>query len=273
MINVSIVLYKSEPKSLEKTLYSVINSAIVRKIFLVDNSPEDRLKTLKELDSRIVYIFTGKNLGYGKANNIAIRETLKDKTPYHLVLNPDVWFDAGTLEAIYEFMEENPSTGLVMPMVRTPGGEIQYLCRLLPTPFDLIIRRFLSWWPLEVIFRDRMFRHELRCSGYSKIMEVPFLSGCFMLIRAKALQECGLFDERYFLYCDDLDLCRRIGFRYKTIFFPHAQVQHGWKRGSYKNFKLLIVHIYDCFKYFNQYGWINDKYRDEINAKVIRELC
>lgn len=270
MINASIVLYKTKPESLEKAIVSLVRSKLINKIFLVDNSPTDYLKQFETKDERVVYIFNGKNLGYGRANNIAMKETLKEEIGYHLVLNPDVWFESGVLETLHEFMEKESSVGLVMPMVKSPSGEIQYLCRLLPTPFDLFLRRL---WPFKSIFKDRLSKHELRCSGYSAIMEVPFLSGCFMLLRASALRKCGLFDERYFLYCDDLDLCRRIGLYYKTVFFPYVEVYHEWGRGSYKSLKLLLKHTYDCFKYFNKYGWFKDSYRDNINSRALKKLC
>lgn len=108
MINlrVSIVLYRNNYKQIEKTIYSVLGSKLNIKLWLVDNSPTDELKFLKDLDNRIEYIFNNANLGFGKAHNIALRKSIEEGIPYHLVLNPDVYFDEGVLEELYSFMEK-----------------------------------------------------------------------------------------------------------------------------------------------------------------------
>lgn len=104
------------------------------------------------------------------------------------------------------------------------------------------------------------------------MMNVPYLSGCFMFLRVSVLKEVGLFDERYFMYLEDTDLSRRIHKKYKTIYYPFVHIIHEYSKGSYKNIKLLIYHIHSAIKYFNKWGWIFDKERREINTKVLREL-
>ena len=92
-----------------------------------------------------------------------------------------------------------------MPKVYYPNGELQYLCKLIPTPFDLMFKRFL---PSSIVER-RMIKFQLRFTKYNKIMNVPYLSGCFMFFRISALQDIGLFDERFFMYPEDIDITRR----------------------------------------------------------------
>jgi GT2 family glycosyltransferase len=144
-INASIVLYHNKKEQVLRAIRSVLNTDLNVRLYLVDNSSNDVLKELAQLDSRITYIFNNANLGYGKAHNIAIRKSIEDHVPYHLVLNPDVYFERGVLEELYAYMEQNKDIGNIMPQVRYPDGEIQYLCKLLPTPIDLIFRRFMPF--------------------------------------------------------------------------------------------------------------------------------
>lgn len=265
----SIVLYNNKKEQVIRAINSFLNTDLDVKLFLIDNSPKDLLRDLENLDQRIKYLFNEANLGYGKAHNIAIRKSMEEGVPYHLVLNPDVYFEKGVLEKLYEFMEENRDVGLIMPKVLYPNGEIQYLCKLLPTPMDLIFRRFI---PIKSWKEKRNYIYELRFTGYNKIMNVPYLSGCFMFLRVSALKEVGIFDERYFMYLEDTDLSRRIHKKYKTIYYPFVHIFHEYGKGSYKDLKLLIYHVISAIKYFNKWGWIFDKEREEINVRVLKEL-
>ncbi len=271
MINISIVLYKNS-STINKVVENIFANRLISKIYLIDNSPTDELKSLKDLDNRIEYIFNNANLGFGKAHNIALRKSIEEGIPYHLVLNPDVYFDKGVLEELYSFMEKNSDVGLVMPKVLYPNGEIQYVCKLLPTPFDLFGRRFLNFGPFKKYIEKRNELYELRFTGYDKIMEVPYLSGCFMFIRTKVLEKVGLFDEKFFMYLEDTDLSRRIHKVSKTIYYPYVHIYHEFGKGSYKNLKLLKYHIESAIYYFNKWGWFFDKERKLINKKTLDTL-
>jgi len=261
-LNASIVLYHNKKDQLIKAIKSFLDTDLKVKLYLVDNSTNDDLKELTQLDARIEYIFNNANLGYGRAHNIAIRKSIEDGVSYHLVLNPDVYFERGVLEKLYEYMEENKDIGNIMPKVLYPNGDIQYLCKLLPTPVDLIFRRFI---PIKKWQEKRNERYELRWTGYDKIMNVPYLSGCFMFLRCSILEEVGLFDENIFMYLEDVDLNRRIHSTYKTIFFPKVDIFHEYTKGSYKSKKLLMEHIKSAIYYFNKWGWFFDKERKIIN--------
>lgn len=263
-ITASLVLYKNDIEEVKKAISSLLNTELNIKLFLVDNSPEDSLRVLSNIDSRIEYIFNGKNLGYGKANNLIISRVLSE-TEYHLVMNPDVYFEKGTLEALYAFMQANEDIGLCMPRVYHYDGTEQKLCKLLPTPKDLIIRRFIP----DGDYKDKISRiYNMWDADYDKQMDVPFLSGSFMFMRASVLAEVKGFDERFFLYCEDLDLCRRIGEISRTVYFPGAKIYHGYQKASYLNTKLMLTHSRSAIKYFNKWGWFFDKKRKEINNIV-----
>jgi GT2 family glycosyltransferase len=270
-LNISIVLYHNREEQIKKAIESVLNTDLNITLYLVDNSSTNSLGELERIDKRIVYIFNNSNLGFGKAHNIALKKSIEKNIPYHLVLNPDVYFEKGVLEELYNFMENNKDVGLVMPKILYPDGNIQYLCKLLPTPLDLFGRRFLNFGPFKKIVEKRNEIYELKFTGYDKIMEVPYLSGCFMFIRTEVLKRVGLFDERFFMYLEDTDLSRRIHRVAKTVYYPYVYIYHEYGKGSYKSLKLLYYHIKSAIKYFNKYGWFFDKEREEINRKNFGE--
>ncbi len=261
----SIVLYKNDPEILKQAIVSFLATDLNVKLFLIDNSPTDDLVGMVN-DDRIEYFHNPSNPGFGAAHNIAIKKFIKI-SKFHLILNPDVSFKVGVLEEIIHFMFQDEMIGLLMPKVLYPDGKIQYLCKLLPTPYDWIGRRFN---PINSVIEKRNEEFELKFTGYSKIMNVPYLSGCFMFIRLAALKNVGFFDERIFMYGEDADLCRRLfEFGYKNIYFPNVSIVHAFQKGSHKSFRLTWVGIKSAIYYFNKWGWFIDNKRDLINASVI----
>lgn len=265
-ITCSIVLFHNPANEVRIAIESFLNSNKNVKLFLVDNSENDLLR-FQFISPQIEYIFNGRNLGYGTGHNIAIQKAM-GKSRYHLILNPDVEFNPAILETLYEFMEANKETGLVMPKVFYKNGQLQYLCKKLPSPADLILRRFLPK-SLQFIFRKSLEKYELKHRDYNQVMEVPNLSGCFMFIRTEIFRNVGLFDERYFLYLEDTDLCRRISEKYKTVYYPQAEIIHGYSKASYKSFSLMRLHLASSIKYFNKWGWLLDFKRAEINNRIL----
>jgi hypothetical protein len=187
---------------------------------------------------------------------------------YHLVLNPDVYFGDEVLEELLSFMQSHKEVGLVIPKVVYPEGNLQYLSKLLPSPSDLIFRRFL---PISII-QKRLFNYEMKFSGYNKKMEVPYISGCFMFMRTTLLKSVGFFDERFFLYLEDTDLSRRFFRVAKNVYYPGVKIVHHHARGSYKSFKLLFIHIKSAIRYFNKWGWWSDGDRNLINHQATEAL-
>jgi GT2 family glycosyltransferase len=265
-ITCSIVLYNNPLAELKVAINSFLNCSKKVKLLLVDNSETDEFRF--EFNSpNIEYFFSGKNLGFGAGHNIAISKIL-GTSKYHVVLNPDVEFNAKVLTSLFQFMEENDDTGLVMPKILYRNGDIQYLCKKLPSPTDLILRRFIPG-PIKKLFSAVLSGYELRHKDYNQMMEVPNLSGCFMFIRNSVFRTVGIFDEQYFMYLEDTDLCRRIAERYRTIYYPLESVMHGYSKASYKNLKLMAYHVNSSIRYFNKWGWYNDPERKLINETIV----
>lgn len=266
MLTASLVIYHNSKYDVETIVKCVLHS-LIDKLYIIDNSRNDTFRILEKRSDKIRYIHS-ENIGYGGAHNIAIREAMALGAKYHIVVNPDIYFEIGTIESLVEYMDDNPDVGQMMPKVFYPNGELQFLCKMIPTPMDLIFKRFL---PSRFTAKS-LYKFQLRFTGYNKIMNVPYLSGCFMFFRISALEDIGLFDERFFMYPEDVDITRRMHEKYKTIFYPDVSIVHAHAAASKTNLKMLWIHITNMIKYFNKWGWFFDKRRCEINKKLLKEL-
>lgn len=265
MISASIVLYNTQFSMIEKVIKSYTPSTD-RQLFLIDNSEQENIRCKEMQCEYITYIFNEKNIGYGAAHNIGIRKAIEIGAVYHIVLNPDICFEAEIVDELIQYANDNEDVVYMLPKVLYPNGELQYLCKLLPTPFDLIFRRFM---PDCGPFKKRNERYTLKASGYDKIMNPPCLSGCFMFMRVSVLEKYDLFfDDRFFMYCEDFDLIRRLHRVGKTIFYPAVSIVHAHEKSSYKNVRMLLQHMKSACLYFNKYGWFFDRERRNTNQKV-----
>lgn len=262
-VTASIVTYHNDISQLQKAIDSVLNTKKHITLYIVDNSSNRDIEKYLN-DTGIEYIYTGKNIGFGAAHNIALQKA-EQVSKYHIICNPDVYFDSSVIDGLCEFMDNNKKAGCVMPKVLYPDGSLQYLCKLLPTPFDMLIRLVA---PLKKIFRKRSSRFEMRFTGYNKTIEVPYVSGCFMFIRMSVLKKTGLFDENIFMYGEDLDLSRRIYTASGVYFWPEVTIYHEHQKESFKSLKMLFAHLKGMFYYFGKWGWLFDKERKRINKRI-----
>jgi len=200
-----------------------------------------------------------------RGHNITLEKSITKGAKYHLVLNPDVYFDKGVIEALVDYMDTNEDVANVMPQILYPNGDIQHNCRMLPTPLELFIRRFV---PFKSYVAKKNRIYELHDSGYNKEMNIPFLHGSFMFLRVSVLKEIGIFDENIFMYMEDLDLNRRLFRKYRTMFYPKVRIYHVFARDSHTNIQLLLTHIKSSIYYFNKWGWFFDRERENINSRV-----
>lgn len=267
MITASVVTFHTRHDELQRLIDCAMQSP-VECLYVIDNSSNDELRGFVSGNPRIKYIHS-LNRGYGAGHNIAIRKSVESNADYHVVLNPDVYWQGDVIGELCRFMDGRTTCGLVMPQILYPSGEVQHLCKLLPTPMDLFGRRFI---PIRSYQRRHDYHYELQWTGYDKTMEVPSLSGCFMFMRCDVLKRVGGFDERFFMYAEDLDLCRRIGEVSETMFYPPVRVIHEYEKGSYKNRKLLRYHIASVVKYFNKWGWLFDGKRRKRNSSCLKKI-
>lgn len=258
----SIVTHMTPPAQLEIAL-SCLRREEISRVYVVDNSPDESLRTVSESNGAL-YLHV-ENRGFGAGHNVAIRKAMAEGSSYHLVLNADVWWQDDVVSPLLSFMEANPDVGMSAPRIVYPDGTLQYSCRLLPAPADLLAKRFLPEW----LTRKRMRRYLLADADHKKIMNPSYLTGCFLLFRIEALKSEGLFDERFFMYPEDIDITRRIHTRWKTIYYPRVEVVHAHEAASRTNRRMLRIHIANMIRYFNKWGWFFDSRRKESNRLLL----
>ena len=232
---------------------------------VVDNGSSDEIRDAVQSMGGI-YVRPGKNLGFGGGHNLALKQLADVDAPYHLILNPDIVFDEDVLGRLADVMDSHPDVGLVMPKILYPDGSHQYLCKLLPAPIDLVLRRFLPG-PWKGLARRRTAFYELRFLDTNTPAYVPSLSGCFMFARRSVLEEVGGFDERFFLYMEDVDLCRTSGVS-RLLYWPRY-------RRARPSDGLISEPQASALTYalrnpvFQQMGWIRDNTRKQINRETL----
>lgn len=265
-ISASLVLFHNDPEEYSLAIQSFLDGSDGI-LYVVDNSVTPLMHELF-LHPRVRYLFAGKNLGFGSAHNRALA-MIAQTSDFHLFLNPDVVFDASVLPALVRHFDRSADVGVLMPRIEYPNGDLQRLCKLLPSPLDLILRRFI---PSHAIRERINQRYELHALPQDRPSNVPTLSGCFLLVRMNLLQKLGGFDERYFMYMEDVDLVRRIGDIAKVVYDPSVKVIHSYGKGSYKNKILLRYHLVSAIQYFFKWGWIFDKTRHQRNKLMLDAL-
>lgn len=263
----SIVVYNTPDEELKTCLDSICAGNLFCRIYVIDNSRASHTRELCRRYRNVSWTGTD-NRGYGAGNNIALHRSIDSGMDYHLVLNPDISFSPETIPALIGYMDANPDIGAVQPKIVGTDGTPQYTVRMLPTPFDLIIRRFIP----SFIFKSRRNRYELRHIDHSVPFNVPYHQGSFMFLRTAALREIGIFDERFFMYPEDIDLTRRIHTRYRTMFYPYATVVHAHRAESYKSLRMLRIHIRNMILYFNKWGWFFDSERKKANRTLLTTI-
>jgi len=244
MVTASIVIYKEGLKTLKTTIDSFLNTPLEKKLYLIDNSPKNEFE-YKFKHQDIHYVFVGKNIGFGSAHNLVLGKIDSD---FHLILNPDVSFSKEVIpNLIHQFTKEE-NTSLVAPKVIYPNGKPQFICRKHPTLFDLINRKLK-------LSQKQISKREYRNQDLTKPFYPDFIHGCFMLFRTQDFINLKGFDERYFLYMEDADICRRIDIiGKKMLYFPEVEIVHQYQKGSSTNVKLFFYHLNSAIKYFLKWG-------------------
>ena len=239
-------MYNEDINELTKTINSFLKTPLSKKLYLIDNSPTNLLKT-QAGHPDVEYIYTGKNIGFGAGHNTAINY-IKEKSKYHLILNPDVSFKPSVLPNLIKEIEQEEELAMIAPKVLFPNGEHQFTCRKYPSLFELFIRRAGIF---KRLFRSLIEKGEYNDRVLTKPFYPDFLQGCFMLFKTEDFIKIKGFDERYFLYMEDVDICKKIDvFSKKKMYYPKEEIVHILKKGSSKNLNLFMIHFISSIKYF-----------------------
>lgn len=252
-IGVSIVTYNSGHifETLDNFCSQIFPSFSCR-IYVFDNcsdkSFQDQLK--KYASDNIQIHFSDNNHGFGYGHNYNIDVSREE---FMLICNPDIIVEKNSFSILHKYLSKHKST-MVAPKVLYPNGDVQFLVRERLDLFDYVLR-FVPSKTIKRLFRSRLASFE--CQGLSdNPQQVNFVSGCFMYTRRSDLIDVGGFDDRFFMYFEDNDLCQRFREKGKVIIYhPNASVIHFYGKEAHKSFKIFKIFIGSMVRYFNKWGW------------------
>jgi len=227
-------------------------------IIVVDNHSEDgSLEKLRQLlgpDKPVQILHTTKNLGYGKGNNFGAERA---RGEFILIINPDNILEPDGLMKMVKYLKENPDVGIIGPKLIFPNGTIRDSYRTFPTPIDLIIKRTF----LRNIFKKRMCRYLQWDKDPNEVRDTDWLVGACLFIKRNLYEELGGFDKRFFLFFEDIDICRRCWKLGKqVVYLPKASANDNERRLSAGGFFSFFtkrntrIHVSSAIKYFMKWG-------------------
>jgi len=248
-ITTIIVNYKV-PHEILKLIDSIksADSCELTDIIIVDNNSSDGSeKIICEKHRDIKWVALEKNIGFGKACNIGAKDS---DTEFLLFINPDTKISANTLTVSRAFMKKKPSVGIMGPKVIYDNGEFAKECRRnIPTPKNSL---------LYMLKLDKLFRKRNNFSSYKlieadpdKSMSVDAISGSYMFVRSELFKNIGGFDEDFFMYGEDIDICVRCKkHNFDVWYYPKTTIIHSKGKSSAKNSLRATYAFYDSMRIF-----------------------
>ena len=197
------------------------------KIVVVENHSPEPIEKLKKEFKKAVFLKNSQNLGFAEGNNVGIREVLKKKGDYVLVLNNDTTVDKNLLSELVRAAEKDRKIGIVAPKIYFAPGYEYHLSRYKPSEQGEVL-----WYAGgKIDWQNVLCSHrgvdEVDKGQYDKQVNTDYTSGCAMLIKRQVFEKFGLLDKRYFLYLEDVEFCQRAkkaGF--KVFYVPKAKIWH-----------------------------------------------
>ena len=249
-ITVSIVNWNTRDELREclDDIFSQVGVSI--EVIVVDNASSDGSTEMvrTEFADRVTLITNTANLGFGAGHNAAMGYA---SGRYVLFLNPDCRIpDANTLAAMTDYLDQNPDIGMMGPKLTNPDGSLQFSARRFPTMLAAVFRHtiFGKLFPKNRFVRDYMMTDW----AHDQVTDVDWLSGSVLMVRREVLEQIGVFDERFFMYCEDVDLCKRAhqaGWR--VVYNPMAHVVHRIGASSDQNpIPMIKQHHRSMLRYF-----------------------
>ncbi|MXW64701.1 MAG: glycosyltransferase [Bacteroidetes bacterium SB0662_bin_6] len=244
VIDLSVVIVNYNVREfLEQALRSVFRAQadLNMEVFVVDNNSVDGSPAMVHTHFPEVHLIANPdNAGFSAANNQAIR---KARGRYVLVLNPDTIVQENTLVTLVRFLDEHPDAGAAGCKILHPDGTFALESRrAFPTPRVAFFRMIglAALFPRSAVFG----RYNMTHLPENETAEVDALSGSCMMLRRAALAEAGLFDEEFFMYGEDIDLCYRIQqARWKIYYTPETEIIH-YKGQSTRKGELRYVRLF-----------------------------
>lgn len=254
-LSVCIVAYHNydDIENAIHTMEKYTSSNISKKVYVVDNGNTPDVRKENEEFSQyikkypdVTYVDAKKNLGFGRGHNMVLPYL---ESEYHCIMNPDILFFEDAFRSILQYMDDNKQVGMVIPNIVDEQNHRQLVYRKELTVFDMFIRMFA-----KNLFPRRIASHTLQDMDYSKPFQVPFGQGSFLVIRTELFKQINGFDDRFFMYLEDADLCKRVNQVSRLMYYPDATVIHKWEQGSHKSKTLFKYHVQSMVKYFKKWG-------------------
>lgn len=249
-LSITIVSYNNKRDiiaCLESLLLYETQNGLTMQIFVVNNSQKESCLDLAE-KFPVKVLELKKNRGFGGGHNSVIPFL---DSAIHVVLNPDIIFHEPIFNKLAKHLNENPQIGACAPLIVDGKGNLQEVYRREITIYDLICR--YAPFPLCALpgCQKRRRFHIMRNVDKSVPFECEFIQGSFLVIPTALFKKLNGFDERFFMYAEDADLCKRIRLMHKTVeCFPECKVVHKWERASHRSVKLFRIHAVSLVKYY-----------------------
>lgn len=230
-------------------------------VVIVDNDSQDgSFETLSAQTKdmpRVRVVQSGRNGGFGAGNNVGLRMTLSDGTApdYFYVLNSDAFPDAGSIAALHDYLETHPKVGFAGSYIHGPDGDAHLTTFRFPSIWSEL-EGAARFGPISKLLRNKRVPIDVP----AKTCAVDWLAGASMLMRREVLEDIGLFDETFFLYFEETDLCRRAKLAgWPTVFVRESEVTHiGSVSTGMKTWARMPRYWFDSrLHYFTKnHGWI-----------------
>lgn len=259
-MDLSLIILNYKSKGLTRQCLKSIRQAkpdLEYEIIVVDNNSNDGvIEMVEEEFPETIVIAKECNAGFAAGNNDGIERA---RGRYVHILNPDIIITQGSLERMVQYMDEHPDVGILAPQLLNPDKTVQNSCYRFPSPMIPVYRRT----PLAKTAPGKKALDEYLMKGWDHrdIREIDWCLAASIMVRAKAIAEVGLLDERYFMYFEDCDWCRRFWQAgYRVVYFPLAKMFHyhirlsakvPWFLGIFQ--KISRIHIASAIKYFIKY--------------------
>lgn len=266
-ISVSTVVYHTDIEMLKAHIQSIrvaaahLLCAHKHEVLLtvIDNSESERYfeelrNVLRQFDGtagfRVFALKTEKNIGYGSANN-AVRDGLN--STYHLVINPDVIVAEDSLLLAFNYMESNPSVGMLSPTVVNAEGEPGHVVKRYPDCLTLLLR-YLGRPVVSKYFMKKL--HHYQCEDLHDINpQVELIGGCFLFMRTALFHQLNGFDPRFFMYFEDFDFCMRLRKLADIAFVPSVKVCHFGGDVGRKSRQHHLFFVASALRFYSLHGW------------------
>jgi hypothetical protein len=260
-LTIALVTWNSEDDIAEclSSLFHAVSKIPGLKLetVIVDNASADNTvkvieNFLRVTDQNIIFIENKDNLGFTKACNQAIQASTGD---YIFILNPDTEILNSSIKLMMDYLDTHDDAGVVAPQLVSQRSEIQFSCRTFPKYRDMFFEMLMlaSFFPKSEFFS----RWKMRYFDHNSLREVDQPMGAALLLKRKVLESVGGLDERFIMFFNDVDFCKRISdAEFKIIFYPDAKVRHSTGVSIYKDRSAMIKHWNsDCLKYFRKHNY------------------